>query len=80
MDDVIFAHMLRLPEVAARLRQRGSHASRNLGLGTQEYPLQAADARDYFWQSGPRPQVTLQVATPGAESAVRRFETTSGRS
>ena len=29
MDDVIFAHKLRLVDVAARLRQRGSHA----GLG-----------------------------------------------
>jgi len=31
MDDVIFAHKLRLLNVAARLRQRGSHA-RSLGL------------------------------------------------
>jgi len=30
MDDVIFAHKLRLLEVAARLRQRGAHAA--LGL------------------------------------------------
>ena len=56
MDDVVFAHKLRLLDVAARLRQRGSHI-RSLGLGAQEYLLQAADARDYFLQSGPtRPQ------------------------
>jgi len=30
MDDVIFAHKLRLLDVSARLRQRGSHAA--LGL------------------------------------------------
>ena len=55
-DDVIFAHKLRLLDVAARLRQWGAHV-RSLGLGAEEYPLQAADARDYFLQSGPtRPQ------------------------
>ena len=32
VDDFIFAHKLRLLDVAARLRQRGSHA-RSLGLG-----------------------------------------------
>jgi len=32
MDDVMFAHKLRLLDVAARLRQRGSHV-RSLGLG-----------------------------------------------
>jgi len=32
VDDVIFSHKLRLLDVAARLRQRGSHV-RSLGLG-----------------------------------------------
>ena len=32
MDDIIFAHKLRLFDIAARLRQRGSHV-RSLGLG-----------------------------------------------
>ena len=32
MDDVIFAHKLRLLDVAARLRQRGSHIP-SLGIG-----------------------------------------------
>jgi len=44
MADVIFAHKLRL-------------LTHSLGLGMYEYLLQAADARDYFLQSGPtRPQ------------------------
>jgi len=56
LDDVIFAHKLRLLDVAARLRQRGSLV-RSLELGAQEYPLQAADVRDYCLQAGPtRPQ------------------------
>ena len=38
--------------------------TKSLGLGSQEYPLQTADARDYFLQPGPtRLQVTRQVAT-----------------
>ena len=50
MDDVIFAHKLRLVDVAARLRQRGSHAG--LGLARRNiHPLQTADARDYFFQN-----------------------------
>jgi len=52
VDDVVFAHKLRLLDVAASLRQRGSHVC-SLGLGMQEYLLQAADAWDYFLQSGP---------------------------
>jgi len=32
MDDVIFAHKLRLLDVTARLRQRGSHVP-SLGIG-----------------------------------------------
>jgi len=33
MNDVIFSHKLRLLDVAARLRQRGSQNVRSLGLG-----------------------------------------------
>ena len=45
MDDIIFAHKLRLFDVATRLRQWG-----NFERGAQEYPLQAADVSDYFLQ------------------------------
>jgi len=52
MDDVIFAPKLRLLDVAARLRQRGSQR-----LGYLVQWDQAADARGYFLPSGStRPQ------------------------
>ena len=54
MNDVIFAYKLRLLDVAARLRPWGSHAA-----------LAFARRNTHC-----RQQVTLQVATQGAESAV----------
>jgi len=63
IDDVIFAHKLRLLEVAARLRQSGSHA----GLARRNTRCRQRTVGGYFLRSGPtRPH----VATPGAESAV----------
>ena len=52
MDDVIFAHKLTLLDVAARLRQVRQRLTRSLGRGALEYPLHAADTRNYFLQSG----------------------------
>jgi len=40
----------------------------SLGLGVYEYPLQAADARDYLQSRPTRPQLISQVATLGSEA------------
>ena len=51
MDDVIFFTQT---EAARRRRQAEAvRLTRSLGLGAYEYPLQAADARDYFLHSDP---------------------------
>jgi len=59
MDDVIFARMPRLPDVAAKLK-RIAHATVGLAINC------AHTQRNYFSAL----KVTSQVATPGAESAV----------
>jgi len=65
IDDVVFAHKLRLLDVATRLRQWGSHAA--LGLARRNTHCR-------YWTLGtsswPVLKVTPQVATPGAECAV----------
>ena len=65
MDDVIFAHKLRLLDIATRLRQAAARLTKSLGLGSQEYPLQTADARDYLQPGPTRLQVTRQVPPQG---------------
>jgi len=65
IDDVVFAHKLRLLDVATRLRQWDSHAA--LGLARRNTHCR-------YWTLGtsswPVLKVTPQVATPGAECAV----------
>jgi len=65
IDDVVFAHKLRLLDVATRLWQGGSHAA--LGLACRNTHCR-------YWTLGtsswPVLKVTPQVATPGAECAV----------
>ena len=51
VGDVIFAHKPTVLNVAAQLRL-SSYTALGLAVnGTQEYSLQATDARDYFLQS-----------------------------
>jgi len=53
VDDVIFAHKL----TGCSTRRRQAEAVRLTRTQSVKYPLQAADARDYFLQSAPtRPQ------------------------
>ena len=65
-DDVLLAHKVRLLDVAARLGQRGSHAALRLARRNTRCRQRTLETTP-----GPtRPQLTRQVATKGAESAV----------
>ena len=81
MDDIIFAHKLMLLDVAARLRQRGSHRQRMLGTTSCSQATQWAcwvfmtsclhSVHAYIARRKWRVlKVPPQVTAPGAESAV----------
>ena len=80
MDDIILAHKLRLLDVAARLRQRGSHRQRMLGTSCSQAMQWACwvfmtsclhSVHAYIARRKWRVlKVPPQVAAPGAESAV----------